>query len=208
MLSSAWCKFSLSLRRYAMAEGKYLDLLQMERIEALFQERWSISHIAKYLNISKHSITNFKVKGLVCGGLKEPGRMPKIAKRQRSIIFLRFCNSFITSNQIKAEFKLTLSWRTVSNVRSACPTFTRRIVKMKPVLLQQQNDAKFRWAKNRMTWTTKWESVVVSDENRSTLDGPDSYMYNFHDIRREDLTCTHIHNGGGSVRIWAFIVQE
>lgn len=71
---------------------------------------------------------------------------------------------------------------------------------MKPVLSKKHKEARLQCAKDRMTWTSKWDNTVFSDENRFTLDGRDSYRYYFHDLRKENLTFCHRQNGGGGVK--------
>jgi hypothetical protein len=42
-----------------------------------------------------------------------------------------------------------------------------------PKLTTRHKDARVQWARNHMNWTDEWLSVLVSDEKKFNLDGPD-----------------------------------
>ena len=68
---------------------------------------------------------------------------------------------------------------------------------MKPVFFAKHKNTRLEWARERMTWTSKWDKTVFSDEKRFALDGLESNRYYFYDLRKEGLTFCHRQNGGG-----------
>ncbi|KAJ4444043.1 hypothetical protein ANN_05832 [Periplaneta americana] len=52
-------------------------------------------------------------------------------------------------------------------------------------------------------WTSEWGQVIFSDEKKFNLDGPDGFLYYWHDLRTEDQVRMSRNFGGGSVMIWA-----
>ena len=54
-----------------------------------------------------------------------------------------------------------------------------------------------------MTWNEAWHKVILSDEKRFNLDGPDPFSSYWHDpCKEEEIIATHP-EGGGGVMIWA-----
>lgn len=149
-----------------MPRGQYLDLFQRGPISALRDEGWTISRISKHLKLGRTSVTKFVTNGSKYGGVKRRGRKPRMTHREKSVIIRRSSNSSATANQIFAKSKLEFSKVTVNKVRQQCPTLVRWKMRMKPVLSQKHKSARLHWAKERMTWTSKWDNTVFSDEKR------------------------------------------
>lgn len=59
------------------------------------------------------------------------------------------------------------------------------------------------FAKQTMAWTSKWYSVLFSDEKKFNLDGPDGFHYYWHDLRKSPDVQMSRQMGGGSVMVWA-----
>jgi len=49
----------------------------------------------------------------------------------------------------------------------------------------------------------EWRSVIFSDEKKFNLDGPDGWMYYWHDLRKEERIMSKRVHGGASVMVWA-----
>lgn len=62
---------------------------------------------------------------------------------------------------------------------------------MKQVPPQKQNDARFQWARDRMTWTSKRDTTVFNYEKRVTCDSTDSYKYYFDDLGKANIAFCH-----------------
>lgn len=63
-------------------------------------------------------------------------------------------------------------------------------------------DNRLQFAKNHMSWTTKWRKVIFSDEKKFNLDGPDGCHCYWHDLRDKPEIRMSRNFGGGSVMIW------
>jgi hypothetical protein len=61
------------------------------------------------------------------------------------------------------------------------------------------------WATDHLTWATRWQKIVFSDEKKFNLDGPDGWASYYHDVRKPELLHNKRHTGGGGVMIWAAI---
>jgi hypothetical protein len=51
-----------------------------------------------------------------------------------------------------------------------------------------------------MAWQEQWNSAIFTYEKRFCLDGPDGYLYYFHDLRKEEeFFAAHHHSRGNGV---------
>lgn len=73
----------------------------------------------------------------------------------------------------------------------------------KPKLTQVHKDAWLEWARKHMQWKDEWQNVVMSDEKKMNLDGPDGFGYYWHDLHKEPLIFSKRNFGGGGVMFWA-----
>jgi len=55
-----------------------------------------------------------------------------------------------------------------------------------------------------MVWDGQWKNVMWSNEKKFNLDGPDSFAYYWHDLRKEELVQSKEAYCRGSVMILAF----
>ncbi|CAF3449427.1 unnamed protein product [Rotaria sp. Silwood2] len=74
--------------------------------------------------------------------------------------------------------------------------------KRSSALTTAHKDLRLIWAKDHMTGNNEWHTVVWSDEKKFNLDGPDSFSYYWHDLRKEEEIFSTRAQGGGSVMIW------
>jgi len=72
-----------------------------------------------------------------------------------------------------------------------------------PKLLPRHINNRLEWSKKFMTWDLEWQSVIFSDEKKFNLDGPDGWMYYWHDIRKAEQGKMSRQMGGGSCMVWA-----
>ena len=73
-----------------------------------------------------------------------------------------------------------------------------------PAMCDHHKERHIACATEIITWSHKtWSTVVWSDENRLTLDGPDVLAYEWQDLRAEKQWFSKRQNGGGSVMVWA-----
>jgi len=62
------------------------------------------------------------------------------------------------------------------------------------------------WARSHLEWgAVKSKNVVVKDEKRFNLDGPDGLSYYWHDLRQTPEIFSKRQQGGASVMVWGAI---
>ena len=160
-----------------MPRGKVLTEYEKGMIDALKTSGEFTREIAPILKRSRHVINNYlNMKGKY-GFKKRSGRKSTFSKRDiRNILRLARSEKY-NIPQIKAFLQLAQSRQTIWRVvnRSKCLKFGKR--KQTFYLSKKQKVARLLWAKNHMSWTKKWASVIFSDEKKFNLEGPDRRQY-------------------------------
>jgi hypothetical protein len=59
-----------------------------------------------------------------------------------------------------------------------------------------------------MACQEQWNSVIFTDEKRFCLDGPDGYLYYFHDLRKEEEFAARHHRRDAGVMVWGAISSK
>ena len=99
----------------------------------------------------------------------------------------------------------TASVRTVQRIIKKCAHLKRRRLQKKPVLTQRHKENRLNFARNHMGWSDQWQTVIFTDEKRFCLDGPDGYLYYFHDLRKEEKFVACHHNREARIMVWGAI---
>ncbi|GJQ77394.1 hypothetical protein Trydic_g20796 [Trypoxylus dichotomus] len=84
---------------------------------------------------------------------------------------------------------------TARQIRDATGTCASGRAK-KPVLTAQQREGRLNFARQHIQWTEDWKKVALMDEKRFSLDGPDGFQHNCHDLRIEPKLISHRPQGG------------
>lgn len=62
---------------------------------------------------------------------------------------------------------------------------------------------RIKWARRQVTWNKhKWAVFVLSGEKHFNLDGPDGFIYYWHDIRKSKAMLYCCQTGGGGIMVW------
>ena len=108
----------------------------------------------------------------------------------------------MSSIEIKVELQLPVTARRVRQIlqESKFAVWTKRLPK--PRLTEQHKKRREQFARKHISFGTKWQSVVFSDEKKFNLDGPGGYHYYWHDLRNPTEARMSRNFGGGSVMVW------
>jgi hypothetical protein len=109
----------------------------------------------------------------------------------------------VSCEEIKNEYNLSISRRTVSRILSSCPDLKYKKKLCRTPLTAQHRDARISWSKAHLHWRQEWYQVVFLDEKKFNLDGPDGWAYYWNDIRENEVNFSTRQNDGGSVMVWA-----
>ena len=110
------------------------------------------------------------------------------------------------ANEVIANLNLPVSKSTIVRFLSE----DHEYIPMKPVPhlsghhIQQRRDIIRGW----VAAAVDWSKVIISDEKRWCLDGPDGIAYYWHKFGDERRYLSRLHFGGGSVMCWAGMSAE
>ena len=190
-----------------------------ERVVALRQEGYKQSDIADVLGISQSTVCKILKRQREAGNvrpLKPPGR-PRLTTRRDDRQLLNLCRR----NRKIPTSRLRRLWRRHHGINVSLSTVNRRLLQHGyrarrltkcPRLVVRHRVARLRWAREqRRLHPGHWRHVIFTDESRYILDRTDGRQR----VRRlpgENLRDDCIHEttqgGGGSVMIWAGIMEE
>lgn len=136
---------------------------------------------------------------------KREKRGPKIklSKSEKNLILRNSGNKMVSVSKLKYDLGLKVSGETIRSVLKNSPNIQFKKMLLKPPLDGPKKHVRLAWAKDKITWGSKWKDVIWSDEKKFNLDGPDGFAYYWHDLRKEELVFSKRHTGGGSLMIWA-----
>lgn len=188
-----------------MGRGKRLSAEEIGRIKALHEEGYSNRNIAGRINRSSRVVNNFVRNMENYGKNYRGGIQTATTERERRNILREASNSCCTARKIKQAVQSTASLRTVQRIIKKCAHLKRRRLQKKPVLTQRHKENRLNFARNHMGWTDQWQTVIFTDEKRFCLDGPDGYLYYFHDLRKEEKFVARHHNREAGIMVWGAI---
>ncbi len=99
--------------------------------------------------------------------------------------------------------QIPLSTRRIQSILHTSPELKYEKRKSCPKLTNAHINNRLNWAKEKVTWGSKWRTVLFSDEKKFNLDGPDGNQYYWHDLRKDSQYFSKRVSGGGSVMVWA-----
>ena len=139
------------------------------------------------------------------GTRKSSGRPRALSVRDERALLRTASNSSLTCRQIAAEAGVHTNVRNVQKLLKKSESLKRKKLQRRPPLTPQHKEARMTFARQRVTWTEQWQTVLFSDEKRFNLDGPDGWSYYFHDLRKEERYLSRRQMGGGGIMVWAGI---
>lgn len=186
-----------------MGRGNRLSSFEMGQIMAYKNRGLQKTEISRLVKRSRKVVSNYLENPANYGAKKSPGRPALLTPKDQRRILRLASNEQVSANALKEAIGTQASRRTVSRYLNKCPHIQRQKMKVKPPpLTEEHKQERLKFARNHMSWTTKWSSVVFSDEKKFNLDGPDGWNYYWHDLRKEPKYHKKRIQGGGSVMVW------
>ena len=183
-----------------MGTGKRLTELEKGKILAYKSEGLSNRSIGKKIHRSNTVINNFFNKKEKYGCVKISGRPKTYTPRDERRILKMSSNSTNTAGTISSYFGPEIKQHTVLRIINKSKNLKRLKMKRCPKLSADDKKLRLEFCKTHMSWIEDWKRVVFSDEKRFNLDGPNSYGFYFHDLRKEEVKTSNvwwIYNGLG-----------
>jgi hypothetical protein len=131
------------------------------------------------------------------------GGKRKLSGREDRLIGRTASNQAISCKKIKAILGLEVSTRTIARSlnRGEHMVYAK---KRKTFKISAANKVKrLEFSRLHHTWTEEWKHVLFSDEKKFNLDGPDSWQYYWHDLRKEQLLRETSQAGTAGIMVWA-----
>ena len=187
-----------------MGKNKWLTEYEKGKIDGLIKTNCSIREIARQINRSHNVIMNYIKNKEIYGKKKSSGRPKLYSAREIRQLIREVNNKQVSSAQAKRSLSLPGTRQTAWHTLKRCPYLSRKKKLKKPKLTDRHKQARLEFARKFMSWTTaQWCNVIFSDEKRFNLDGPDSYSYYWHDLRKEEQCFSTRQQGGGGLFVWA-----
>lgn len=186
-----------------MPRGTQLSDFERGQILALHSTGKSHREIAGAVKRSKGVVTAFLKNPENYGQKKRSGRPKLLSNRDERAIHRLVSNTPKSCSEVKSELNLAASRWTINRAINRSPNLQYRKLLRAPPLTTAHKLARLQWAREHMTWTEEWKTVLFSDEKKFNLDGPDGLAYYWHDLRKEEQYFSQRVHGGGSVMIWA-----
>lgn len=185
-----------------MPRGPPLSGVEQGIILAQRKAGATVEAIAGELNRAPSTVSTFLQDPDNYGTRKRSGRPRKLSNRSVRQVLKTAKQRGMSAARIKSTLSLPVSKRTVQRVLKANPNLKYVKRKKTPRLTARHQEARIKWARDRVREGTVWASVIFSDEKKFNLDGPDGLNYYWHDIRNEEETRFSRQNGGGSLMVW------
>lgn len=186
-----------------MPKGIPLNDFQKGQISAYQNDGKGVRDIARLLQVSPNTVTNFIRNPYKNGKKKKTGRPKKLTPRdERKIARVLKKNK---ESVLKARNQAGLNHvtkQTAYNCIKRSKKFIFKKRKHHPKWTQTHIDKRLARAKEHMSWTTEWTSVIFSDEKKFNLDGPDGYQHYWHCVGNEYEYYSTRQMGGGSLMVW------
>lgn len=188
-----------------MPKSTYLTHDEKVKIDEMRNRGKTQVFMAQEIRRSRCVVQNY-LKGPQTYGeaIKSSGRKPSIAERTKRRIKRLAANQFTSIKSIKSKISTDISMSSIRNV-IINSGIQRRAIKTKPILSKRHTIKRLAFVKSMLEFGPSYhKNIVFSDEKVFHLDGPNRYLYYWHDLRREEIYAT-TKLRGPKLMVWAAI---
>lgn len=184
-------------------------------MKALLQKGFGHREIAKKLQISKSSVSNFANSIGIASNPKK-GRPKILSERDESFCFKQMISGRSStavgiSKQLQSSFNISASPDTISRVLKK-KGLKAAEKKKKPLLSEKNIKARLEYAKKHKDWTAEdWNRVIFSDEtkiNRFNSDGRSWYWSRDPSVLDARSVKPTVKHGGGGIMLWGCMTSQ
>jgi hypothetical protein len=186
-----------------MPKGRALSEFEKGRIAEMAREKRCYRFIAREVGRSFSVVRNYLTNPEGYGRNHGGGRQRALTDADVRHLQRLASNNATSVSRLRSEINTTASRSTVYNALRAAPHLVHRKMQSKPKVTAEHQTLRLDFALECIVRRLDWRSVVVSDEKKFNLDGPDGFAHYWHDLRKEPLFRMSRVHGGGSVMVWA-----
>jgi len=186
-----------------MPRGTELSNEEHIKIKTMADCGVKVGVIATTINRHRNTISNFLKSPQKYAQNNRKGAVPKVDERTKRHVRALATEKLMSCAQIKAELKLPITRQRVQQICRKDLHLRYEAKVPKPKLLRRHKMARLAFYEKYKFWVNEFHNVVLSDEKKFNLDGPDGNQKYWRDPRHRRLTCHRRNHGGGSLMVWA-----
>ncbi|CDF35348.1 unnamed protein product [Chondrus crispus] len=189
-----------------MPRGPPLTDLEKGQILALHHQLMSLRDISKELGRSVGAVQRFLKNPSLTARSQAHVTGQKLTVREEKAIIRKATTGNYSARDIKQDLNLPVGVRRIQKILSATPHLKYRKMKTAPMMTSLHREKRVRSVRRFISkGDFFWNKVILSDEKKFNLDGPDENACYWHDLRKNERFFSKKQNGGATVMVWGAI---